>query len=148
MKTSILSALFAGSAAMLFFGLQSPVPAQADAAGVSKCLDEMVAGAAAQGRRLRATDSDSTPAKEAVDYRLTLYKGMTYVLLGCADDGVDLDLRLYDSEGNLVDKDGAEDNKPFVFVEPASTGEYVMQVLVYKTDKPENDFAVGITYQY
>jgi hypothetical protein len=147
MKTPLLSALFVGAAAMLFTSL-SPVPAQADSAAVGTCLDEMVQGAAAQGRRLRATDADSTAAKEAVDYRLTLYKGMTYVLIGCAEDGVDLDIRLYDSNGNLVDKDGAEDNKPFVFVEPPATGEYVMQVLVYKTDKPTNDFAVAITYQY
>ncbi len=147
MKTPLLSALFVGAAAMLFTSL-SPAPAQADSAAVANCLDEMVQGAAAQGRRLRATDADSTAAKEAVDYRLTLYKGMTYVLIGCAEDGVDLDIRLYDSNGNLVDKDGAEDNKPFVFVEPPATGEYVMQVLVYKTDKPTNDFAVAITYQY
>ena len=147
MKTPLLSALFVGAAAMLFTSL-SPAPAQADSAAVGKCLDEMVQGAAAQGRRLRATDADSTAAKEAVDYRLTLYKGMTYVLIGCAEDSVDLDIRLYDSNGNLVDKDGAEDNKPFVFVEPPATGEYVMQVLVYKTDKPTNDFAVAITYQY
>jgi hypothetical protein len=141
---------------MLFLGLgcdsaapvQAPTSAQADPAGVKKCLDEMVQGASAQGRRLRGTDFDSTPAKEAVDYRLTLYKGMTYVLLGCADEGVDLDIRLYDSTGALVDKDGADDNKPFVFVEPATTGEYVMQVLVYKTTKPQNDFAVAVTYQY
>ena len=148
MKTPLISALFAGAAAMLFVGLQAPGDAQADPDAVGKCLNEMVEGAAAQGRRLRGTDTDSTPAKEAVDYRLTLYKGMTYVLLGCADEGVDLDLRLYDSTGTLVDKDGAEDNKPFVFVEPATTGEYVMQVLVYKTDKPKNDFGVAVTYQY
>ena len=148
MKTSILSTLFVGTAAMLFFGLQAPAPAKADGAAVTKCLDEMVAGAAAQGRRLRGTDSDATAKAEAVDYRLTLYKGMTYVLMGCADEGVDLDIRLYDSSGNLVDKDGAEDNKPFVFVEPATTGDYVMQVLVYKTEKASNDFAVAVTYQY
>ena len=148
MKTSLLPSLFVGAAAMLFVGFQAPGSAHADPASVGKCLDEMVQGAAAQGRRLRSTDNDSTAAREAVDYRLTLYKGMTYVLLGCADAGVDLDLRLYDSTGALVDKDGADDNKPFVFVEPEKTGEYVMQVLVYKTDKPRNDFAVAVTYQY
>ena len=35
MKTSILSTLFVGTAAMLFFGLQAPTPAKADGAATA-----------------------------------------------------------------------------------------------------------------
>ena len=146
MKRSLL-ALPALAAAL--FLLPTAPEAQADAGKAKACLDELVQGAAAQGRRLRATDSDSAGVQEAVDYRVTLYKGMTYVLVGCADgEEVDLDIRLYDADGNLVDKDGSPDAKPFVFVEPEKTGEYAMQVIVHQAKQPKTDFAVAVTYQY
>jgi hypothetical protein len=134
------TALAAGSA---------PTAADADAAKVSACVDEMVGQSVAQGRRLRAADYDAVANQEALTYRVTLYKGMTYVLLGCADgEGVDLDIRLYDDKGELVDNDASPDAKPFVAVEPPVTGEYALQLILNKATAPKTDVGVAITYQF
>jgi hypothetical protein len=120
----------------------------ADPAAASSCLDGMVAGAIASGMRMRASDVTSAVPQEAVTYRLTLYKGLDYILLGCADggEGLDLDMKLYDKNGELVSSDKSPDHQPFVDVSPPETGEYTLQVFVYKSDAPKVDFAVAIAY--
>ncbi|MCP4871649.1 MAG: hypothetical protein GY898_23310 [Proteobacteria bacterium] len=120
----------------------------ADPAAAESCLDGMVAGAIASGMRMRASDVTSAGPQEAVTYRLTLYKGLSYVLLGCADggEGLDLDMKLYDKDGNIVSADKSPDHQPFVDVSPPETGEYQLQVLVYKTEAAKTDFAVAIAY--
>ena len=121
----------------------------ADPEKARACLDSMVSGAISSGMRVRGTDIYSAGPQAAVTYRLTLYKGMTYVLLGCADGAdVDLDMRLYDNEGNLVSNDKSPDPQPFVDVEPPKTGEYALEVLVYKSSTPNTDFAVAVAYKY
>jgi hypothetical protein len=120
---------------------------QADQSAAEACLDGMVSGAIASGMRLRASDSSAAGPQEAITYRVTLYKGLSYVLLGCADgETVDLDMRLYDGEGNLVSADKSPDPQPFVDVSPPETGEYALQVLVYKSETEKTDFAVAIAY--
>ena len=122
--------------------------AKADPAKAEACLDELIQGAVANGMRVRATDVDAGKPEEAVNYRLTLYKGNTYLLLGCADGAqVDLDLRLYNDKGEYVDGDKSPDPKPFVSVEPTVTGEYALQALVYKGPDAPTDFAVAIAYK-
>ena len=126
-----------------------PVEGHADPEKARSCLDTMVSGAISSGMRVRGTDIYSAGPQAAVTYRLTLYKGMSYVLLGCADgDDVDLDMRLYDDEGKLVSNDKSPDPQPFVDVEPPKTGEYALEVLVYKSSAPNTDFAVAVAYKY
>lgn len=126
-----------------------PATSGADPAKAKACLDEMVQQSVSAGRRLRATDQDVVANQEALTYRVTLYKGMTYVLLGCADgQGVDLDIRLYDEKGELVDADQSPDANPFVAVEPPTTGEYALQFMVSKAAVPQTDVGVAITYQF
>jgi hypothetical protein len=121
---------------------------QADPAAARSCLDGMVAGAVSSGMHMRAADVHAADPQTAVTYRVTLYKGLSYVLLGCADGaGVDLDMRLYDADGNLVSNDKSPDAQPFVDVQPPKTGEYALQVLVYKAGA-RTDYAVAIAYQY
>ncbi len=120
--------------------------AHADSATARACMDQLVTGAVASGMRLRASDVFAAGSQEAVTYRLTLYKGLNYVLLGCADgEGVDLDMRLYDADGNLVSNDKSPDAQPFVDVAPPKTGEYALQVLVYK-GQAKTDYAVAVAY--
>ena len=122
--------------------------AHADPAKAEACLSELIQGAVANGMRVRATDVDSGKPEEAVNYRVTLYKGNTYLLLGCADgDAVDLDLRLYNDKGEFIDGDKSPDPKPFVSVEPTITGEYALQALVYKGPDAPTDFAVAIAFK-
>ena len=143
-----LTLFSAAGAAALVLTLLLPVrQSQADPAAARACLDGMISGAIASGMRLRAVDTASAGSQEAVTYRVTLYKGLSYVLIGCADgEAVDLDMRLYDDGGNLVSNDKSPDNVPFVDVSPPKTGEYALQVLVYKSSAPSTDFAVAIAY--
>ncbi len=146
MLRSLLSA--AAVTALVASFLLLPSSAQADPAKAEACLDDLISAAVVgNGNRLRAKDTDSAADKEEVVYRVTLYKGMTYLLLGCADgEGVDLDLAVFDDAGELVDRDGSPDAQPFVSVEPAKTGEYVLRVMVqYASAK--TDFAVAVAYK-
>ena len=140
---AVLSALVLGLGAFAM-----PAPAQADPAKAEGCLDDLISAAViGNGNRLRAKDTDAAADKEQVVYRVTLYKGMTYLLLGCADgEGVDLDLSLFDDQGELVDKDASPDAQPFVSVEPPKTGEYILRVQVHKA-AAKTDFAVAVAYK-
>jgi hypothetical protein len=144
MKRIALSAALAA----LLIGSLAPAPAAADPAKAESCLDELISAAViGNGNRLRAKDQDAAADKEEVVYKVTLYKGMTYLLLGCADgDGVDLDISLFDDQGELVDKDSSPDAQPFVSVEPPKTGEYVLRVMVHKATA-KTDFAVAVAYK-
>lgn len=144
--------LIAAICAAVVVGLVQVLPvgdSLADEAAARSCLDSMISGAIASGMRLRAADGTTAGPQEAINYKLTLYKGLSYVLLGCADGkDVDLDMRLYDGEGNLVSNDKSPDAQPFVDVSPPHTGEYMLQVLVYKSEAATTDFAVGVAYMY
>lgn len=143
MKRALLTGLFASALAAASL---VPSTTHADADKARACLDGVVSGAIASGMRVRATDVFAAGAQEAVTYRLTLYKGLNYVLLGCADgEGVDLDMRLYDDNGELVSNDKSPDAQPFVDVSPPKTGEYALQVLVYKASA-KTDYAVAVAY--
>lgn len=134
--------------ALVASSLLLPAPAHADPAKAESCLDDLISAAVVgNGNRLRAKDVDAAADKEEVVYRVTLYKGMTYLLLGCADgEGVDLDLAIFDDQGALLDKDGSPDAQPFVSVEPPKTGEYVLRVMVHKASA-KTDFAVAVAYK-
>ncbi|MBJ93031.1 MAG: hypothetical protein CMP23_01000 [Rickettsiales bacterium] len=139
-----IAALAAGGVLVLPVGNSHADPEKARA-----CLDSMVSGAISSGMRVRGTDIYSAGPQSAVKYRLTLYKGMSYVLLGCADgEAVDLDMRLYDDKGELVSNDKSPDPQPFVDVDPPKTGEYALEVVVYKSSAPNTDFAVAVAYKY
>ena len=142
--------LFAVLSALVFglVGVLAPAPAQADPAKAESCLDDLISAAViGNGNRLRAKDADAAADKEEVVYRVTLYKGMTYLLLGCADgEGVDLDLALFDDSGEMVDRDASPDAQPFVSVQPAKTGEYLLRVMVHKATA-KTDFAVAVAYK-
>lgn len=142
------SILCAAATALLASSLLFPTSAQADPAKAEACLDDLISAAVVgNGNRLRAKDVDGAADKEEVVYRVTLYKGMTYLLLGCADgEGVDLDLAVFDDAGELVDQDGSPDAQPFVSVEPPKTGEYVLRVMVHKASA-KTDFAVAVAYK-
>jgi len=146
MRNTLLAVLSALTFAVA--GLAAPAPAQADSAKAEACLDDLISAAViGNGNRLRGKDADAAADKEEVVYRVTLYKGMTYLLLGCADgEGVDLDLALFDDEGELVDRDASPDAQPFVSVEPPRTGEYLLRVMVQKASA-KTDFAVAVAYK-
>jgi hypothetical protein len=66
------------------------------------------------------------------DYiRLNLRRGISYAIIGVCDaDCRDLDLGLYDDNGNLVDSDIARDDLPVVRVTPRWNAQFTIRVIM------------------
>lgn len=64
-------------------------------------------------------------------FTLTLHAGTKYALVGvCDNDCKDLDLVLYDADGNQVDADIQNDDYPLVQVTPSETQRYRVKVIM------------------
>lgn len=70
---------------------------------------------------------------ESYRYSTTLYKGNTYYIFAAGDyDVKDLDIILYDENGNKIDEDKQTDALPIVEVTPRWSGEFVVKVHMYQ----------------
>ncbi len=80
-------------------------------------------------RLVTGPDNDLLSQGESDDYNVTLQGGRSYKLIGvCDNDCSDLDITLYDSDGDVVDRDLLDDDKPVVSVSGKSGGRYRMNV--------------------
>ena len=52
----------------------------------------------------------------------------------CDNDCTDIDLRLYDSNENLVDEDVLEDDVPVVTITPDRDGQYAIEGIMYECE--------------
>lgn len=76
-------------------------------------------------------DNDFLSQGNSDDYTVTLQGGRSYKLVGvCDNDCSDLDITLYDSDGDVVDRDMLNDDQPVVSVSGKSSGRYRMNVLM------------------
>jgi hypothetical protein len=74
-------------------------------------------------------NNDSLAQGDSDNYTVTLQGGRSYKLVGvCDNDCTDLDITLYDSDGDVVDRDLLDDDKPVVSVSGKSGGRYRMNV--------------------
>lgn len=73
-------------------------------------------------------DADATER-----FTIDLEAGQEYQIVGvCDNDCTDIDLRLYDPSGNLVDEDVLEDDVPVVTVTPDQAGQYAIDGIMYE----------------
>lgn len=80
----------------------------------------------------RNEDSDVLNQGQTMTYTVTLYGGVSYVLFAAGDENIrDLDISLYDENGNLIDRDTSTDNIPVVSVTPKWTGSFKLNVRNY-----------------
>jgi hypothetical protein len=76
---------------------------------------------------------------------VTLQSGKDYMLWGvCDQDCSDIDLVIYDSNGNEVDSDLQTDDKPLLHVVPSSTGRYRIKVSMVKCSANPCRYGVGL----
>ena len=76
---------------------------------------------------------------------LRFQEGSTYAVVGACDaDCSDLDLRLYDEDGNLIDSDMNPDDRPIVAVQPAWTGGFRVRVIMASCHSPPCRYGVGV----
>jgi hypothetical protein len=80
-------------------------------------------------RLVSGPDNDSLNEGDSDNYNITLQSGRSYKLVGvCDNDCSDLDITLYDSDGDVVDSDLLDDDKPVVTVSGRAGGRYRMNV--------------------
>jgi hypothetical protein len=111
------------------------------------CAQRMVYSANDRGYRLRNDDSDRLVQGQVASYTVTFSRGVSYVIFACGDRrAYDLDIYLYDEEGNLIDRDRATDNQPVVTVTPAWTGQFTVRVRNYESAGTAS-YTMAILYQ-
>ena len=76
---------------------------------------------------------------------LLLNSRTPYSFVGvCDNDCRDLDLELYDENGNLIDKDVQNDDMPEVIVRPKSTGTFKLKVVMENCSESYCYYGVGV----
>ena len=85
-------------------------------------------------------DDDAT-----TNLNVTLQAGKDYVLWGvCDQDCSDIDLVIYDSDGDEVDSDLQTDDKPLLHVVPSSNGRYRIKVSMPACSANPCRYGVGV----
>jgi len=85
-----------------------------------------------EGYRLRNHDSDILNQGQIQDYDGVFNRGQQYVIFACGDSrAVDLDITVYNEDGDLVARDQQTDNRPLVVIAPRWTGPFRARVSMY-----------------
>jgi hypothetical protein len=138
---------FLAPAALAMTLLAMAPAANATPAEALRCTQTMVNTADDQGFRLRSWDSDSMAQGFYADYDVTLQRGVGYLIFACGDSRAhDIDIYLYDEDGNLVDRDNQTDNHPVVTVRPRHTGAFRVRIKMYSSYGAAN-YTMAIMYQ-
>lgn len=71
------------------------------------------------------------------NFTLNLQSGYTYEITSrCDRDCMDLDLKIFDGNGNLIDEDVESDDYPQLSVTPRWSGKFTLYVRAYKCSNP------------
>ena len=125
--TGLLGSIAIGAALLC-----STTQAYAGADEAVLCAQSIVDRAYDKGFRLRTSDNDALFQGQYLDYTVTLVRGVQYALIACGDGrAYDVDIYLYDENGNLIDRDRQTDAQPVVSVTPRWTGTFRIRVLMY-----------------
>ncbi len=113
---------------------------------VNDQLDEALGIAESRGyRRMEGNRTGSLDASENESITLSLQSGTDYMFVGaCDQDCSDLDLRLYDPNGNEIDEDIELDDTPIVDVSSSRSGSYRLQVIMVSCSTEPCFYGVGI----
>ena len=76
---------------------------------------------------------------------LNLRSGTDYAILGvCDEDCTDIDLRLFDEDGDEIDSDVETDDNPVVQVSPRHSGKYRIKVIMATCSTSPCFYGVGV----
>jgi len=82
---------------------------------------------------------------ESENLTITLLPGTSYAFMGvCDEDCHDIDLRLFDANGNEVDSDVRDDDWPIVTVTPRFKGEYRVRVVMASCSNDPCYYGIGV----
>lgn len=82
---------------------------------------------------IRIEDSDTLREGESKRYQPVLYRGTRYAFFGAGDQHIrDLDIYIYDMDGNLLAHDGESGDTAIAVFTPPSTGQFNVIVKNYR----------------
>ena len=125
-------------------------PAHADEKQAEECVTTKVRDGYAEGWGIRTMTTTTLAPGKTRNYLVTLYAGNEYQLQACGDESVgNLDVLLYDTEGNLLSRDDAEDRQPIFNYTPETTNTYYVVVYLrsLKAGGEDAGVAMAVTYK-
>ena len=132
----------------VFLCLHAPAQAQDEEyiAQVEAQLDLIEAAAMSEGwESTHEYWIDSLATRETTSFIFELDEGWEYRIFSVCDvDSSDLDLALYDENGNEISTDVASDDWPVVEVRPRWTGKFELEVGMYHCSNEPCYFGIGI----
>lgn len=102
-----------------------------------------------RGYRMQGNVIEGRLGDEASESREIRLRGRrSYAILGaCDEDCDDLDLYLFDDDGDEIDSDLAADDFPILRYTPRRNGDYRLRIRMYNCNREPCYFAVGIYYR-
>ncbi|MED5373687.1 MAG: hypothetical protein VX899_21900 [Myxococcota bacterium] len=136
--------LLAPFAVALVAGALVATPAAfADEDEAESCLRTKIWDGYNDGWAVRTATSASLKQGEHRIYMVTLYEGNEYKISACADaHAKNVDVLLYDSDGNVLAQDDSQDRQPSVSHKPTTTATYY--VAVHATELADTTAAAGV----
>lgn len=122
----------------------------ADKSAAETCLRTKVWDGYSEGWGLRTMATTDLKLGATKNYLVTLYKGNEYKIQSCTDpEMVNLDLYLYDMDGNVVLRDNTEDRQPLLNYTPVNTATYyiVLHARELKGPTAVSSAAMAVTYR-
>lgn len=88
---------------------------------------------------------DDLSNNQSQTFNVNLRSGISYAFVGvCDEDCRDIDLRVYDENGNLVDSDTGADDYPLVRVSPRWSGQFQVKVTMANCTASTCYYGMGI----
>jgi hypothetical protein len=111
------------------------------------CVRTKVWDAYSDGWHIRTLTSTTLDAGATDSYLVTVYQGNEYKFEACGDDAAgNLDLLLYDLDGNVVHRDDSESKEPSLTLKPDTTTTYYLVVYARETSG-QAGIGVAVTYR-
>ena len=130
--------------------LLTPQLASADEKEAESCLRAKVWDGYADGWAIRTMTATSLANGDTRNYLVTFYKGNEYQIQTCADNAMkNLDVVLYDLEGNIVLRDSSEGRQPALSYKPTKTSTFYVVVHARELAEAgkESGVSVAVTYR-
>jgi hypothetical protein len=137
-KRIVLMVLVVTCITVLLGGATAPVQAQGDYPSMTTLLDEVdiwVDLLYESGYSIANIYVDRMKATNSYTVSRELHAGNEYFIVGVGGDGItDLDLKLYNASGRLVEQDTSADNIPILMISPSRDAVYSVETSIYAID--------------
>lgn len=129
---------------LLSVALLAAAPALADEESAETALRAKIWDGYTSGFQVRTQTTTTLGAGEHRVYLITLFAGNEYRFLACGDDnGANLDLVLYDAQGNVVLTDTSNDRDPKLDYIPTVTESFYLAVHASRVN--DSTIKVGVS---